>query len=142
MEGFWWKRRNEYFLNLDFSVAVSFLNSVGESKSVLLKIKIVLALVRYRISSAFGIWFRLSIIRRSVSVPFVRDLSWFGKAGWSISWIVASSKLKVPSWTVEVVNSIGEILVSRLESILNIVDFPVFGKPAKTTCMSAFLIPS
>lgn len=35
-----------YFLNLDFRVASSFLSSVGESKSVLLKIRIILALVR------------------------------------------------------------------------------------------------
>lgn len=39
-------------------------------------------------------------------------------------------------------NSIGEIFVSRPERILNIVDLPEFGKPASTTCMSAFLIPS
>jgi len=29
-----------------------------------------------------------------------------------------------------------------LVSVLNMVDFPVFGYPAKTHCMSAFLIPA
>ena len=93
-------------------------------------------------SSDVGIWDRLSIIRRRVSVPFVSDLSWFGNGGWSIIWIVASSKLHVPSRILDVVNSIGEILVFRFVSLLKIVDLPVFVNPAMTTCMSAFLIPN
>lgn len=115
--GFSWKSRKEYFLNLDFRVASSFLSSVGESKFVLLKIKIIFALVRYRISSDFGIWSRESITSRSVSVPFVSDLSWFGKEGWSMIWICASSKLKVPSWMFFVVNSTGDILVGCWERV-------------------------
>jgi len=81
------------------------------------------------------------MVRRRVSVELIRDLSWCGKAGVSMIWIGASSNLNVPSWGWYVVNECRDIFVSCLVNILKIVDLPVFGKPARTHCMSAFLIP-
>lgn len=39
-------------------------------------------------------------------------------------------------------NSWGDILVCCFVRVWNIVDFPVFGNPARTHCMSAFFIPA
>lgn len=128
-------------MNLEFRVARIFLFSVSESKSSLLKTRIIFAFALYVKSSDFRICSMLSTTKRRVSVEFNRDLSWFGKEGMSINWICASSKLKVPSWGQYVVNRCGEILVSCLVRVLNIVDFPVFGNPVRTHCMSAFFIP-
>jgi len=102
----------------------------------------VFAFVRYVKGSDFFIWSRLSITRSRVSVELIRDLSWFGNAGMSMIWIGASSWWKVPSCGWYVVKLWGEILVSCFVRVLNIVDFPTFGNPARTHCMSAFFIPA
>lgn len=39
-------------------------------------------------------------------------------------------------------NGCGDIFVDCFVRVLNMLDFPVFGKPARTTCMSAFFIPA
>jgi len=40
------------------------------------------------------------------------------------------------------VNSCGEVFAFWRVRVLKIVDLPVFGNPARTHCMSAFLIPA
>ena len=48
----------------------------------------------------------------------------------------------MPSCGLKVVNGCGDIFVLSPVSVLNRVDFPEFGNPARTICMSAFLIPA
>ena len=81
------------------------------------------------------------MIKSRVSVELIRDLSWWGNAGVSIICIGASSNLNVLSWGWNVVNGCGDIFGFRFVRVLKIDDFPVFGNPARTHCMSAFLIP-
>jgi len=71
----------------------------------------------------------------------MRLLSWFGKEGVSIICMGVSSNLKVPSWGAWVVKGYGEIFGFSFVRILKRVDFPVFGKPTRRHCVSAFLIP-
>ena len=139
--GLFEKNMKSYFLCLDFRVLSVFLFSVVVRVSSLLKIKIIFALVLYVKSSVFGICSRLFITNKSVSVEFVIDLLWFGKEGWSIIWICASSKLKVPSCGEAVVKGKEDVFASCCVRVWKIVDLPVFGNPARTHCMSAFFIP-
>lgn len=55
--------------------------------------------------------------------------------------IFVSSKLKVPSCGLYVVNGCGDIFGFRFVRVLKIVDLPVFGSPTRTHWMSAFFIP-
>jgi len=77
-----------------------------------------------------------------VSVELISDLSWFGNEGESIICIGVSSNLNVPSWGLFVVKGCGETFAFRLVSVLKRVDFPEFGNPTRTICMSDFFIPS
>ena len=125
----------------DFSVASIFLFSLSESRSSLLKTRISFAFVLYMCFSASLICSSLSTTSNNVSVEFTRDFSWPGNDGMSMIWIGASSCLNVPSCGLYVVNGCGEIFGFSFVRVLNIVDFPTFGNPAKMHCMSAFLIP-
>ena len=87
------------------------------------------------------IWFSESMIIRRVSVELTRDLFWFGIGASSMIWIGVSSNLKIPICGSWVVNGCGDIFGFRFVRVLKIVDLPVFGNPARTHCMSAFLIP-
>ena len=86
-----------YFLYFDFRVASIFLFSFSCSKSSLLKMRIIFALVWFRYFSASLICSSLSTTNSSVSVELIRDLLWLGKEGVSMIWICASSNLNVPS---------------------------------------------
>ncbi len=78
----------------------------------------------------------------TVSAELITDLLCAGNGASSMIWIGASSYIIIPSNGRKVVKGCSEVFALFPVNVLNIVDFPVFGNPARIHCIGAFFIVS